>query len=459
MKRIIKRNSILKYQLSNFHSKYLIIGAGAGGMSVSGQLVNEGLVSDPKDITIIDPANTHYYQPGFTKIAGGVYNFPYTNDIVEYNIPTIAKNYSYFPHKALQIIPEQNKVHTDAGDLTYDNLIVASGLELNYDAIPGLVDLLEDPNENVVSIYNWKYAQKTLVKKMCFEGGVAVFTQPSAPIKCAGAPQKIVYLCDDYWKKKNIKADIHFMTPLPQIFGIKYYSDALEKIADSKGITRHYKHVLTSIKNKHTAVFKNPETGELKDYYFDFLHVVPPMRAPELLRNSSSVCDSTSFLDVDQTMRHVKYRNIWGIGDSTNLPNAKTAAAVFSQAPVLVANMKENSNKHKYSGYSACPLFVGNKQLMLAEFKIYKDDKGNVITETDETFLKGTQTRPSYHYYLLTWSLGYLYNLSLKGLWFGRNTIINPINKRGIYEVGAIFGVIFLGLYAYWKSKQCKCRH
>ena len=436
-----------------FHSKFLIIGAGTGGLSVAGQLFQEGLVSDRKDITIVDSEQIHYYQPGFTKVGGGVYPY-HAGSLVEYEIPKITGDYTLFPHKALQVIPEQNKVTTNAGDMTYDTLILSPGLEVNYGAIPGLEDLLENEDENVVSIYKYKYALKTARKRVDFKGGAAYFTQPSAPIKCAGAPQKIMYLSDAYWKNNGIIADCHFMTPLPSIFGVKYYSDALEKIADEKKLIRHYKQVLTSFKNNHVATFKNPDNGELTDYNFDFIHVVPPMRAPELLRNSPSICDSTSFVDVDSSLRHTKYPNIWAIGDCTNLPNAKTAAAIFSQSPVLVANLKENSTDHKYGGYSACPLFLGNHELMLAEFKIYKNDKGVVVTEPDETFAKGGQTRPGVHYYWLTWTLGHLYNISLKGKWFGKNSLINPISKKGLNEVIIISLLISFGCYILAKKRS-----
>ncbi len=432
---------------SSFHSKFLIIGGGTGGLSVAGQLYDEGLVRDKKDITIVDNASHHYYQPGFTKVAGGIYS-PSSVSLYQYNMHNITSEYILFPHKALQVIPENNKVTTEAGDLTYDTLILSAGLEVNLGGITGLEELLEDEHSNVTTIYKWPYPLKTLRLKQQFKGGISHFTQPPAPIKCAGAPQKIVYLCDSYWKQNNIKSDVHFHTPLGAIFGIPYYSDALEKIADEKKIIRHYKSVLTSFKDSHTAIFKETETGKLVDYKFDFLHVTPPMRAPELLRNSPSINDAFGFVDVDATLRHKKYQNIYAIGDCNNLPNAKTAAAIFSQAPVLVANLKSNSSKYKYEGYSACPLFIGDRKLMLAEFKIYKDENGNTVTKPDETFIKNGQTKPSFHFYLLTYSLGYLYHFALKGKWFGKCAIINPINYRGAYEIGfIIIGLIGVGYF------------
>lgn len=430
-----------------FHSKFLIIGAGTGGLGVAAQLVNRDVVSNPKDITILDPSLIHYYQPGFTKVGGGVYPSN-AGSLIEYDTALLTQKYNFLNKEAKQVLPTQNKVITSSGEeLTYDTLILSPGLDVNFSAIPGLVDLLEDNNSNVVSVYNYKYAKKTALKRELFKGGKALFTQPTAPIKCAGAPQKLLYLSDAYWKERRVRADCHFFTPLPTIFGIKYYSDALEPIADEKKITRHYKHVLTSFKNGSTATFKSLESGNFVDFNFDFIHVVPPMNAPLLLKNSPEILDSTGFVDVDATLRHTKFENIYAIGDCNNLPNAKTAAAVFSQAPVLVANIKDKTNKHRYDGYSACPIFLGNKQLMLAEFSIVKDAQGQTVTKPDETFLAGKQTKPSTFFYYLTYSLGYFYHLALAGKWFGKCTIVCPISKKGLVEVVLIVAAASAGAF------------
>lgn len=453
--RITKNLNIQGLSKRAFHSQYLIIGAGTGGLSVAGQLLVEKVVSDPKQITIIDNAQIHYYQPGFTKLGGGIYNSN-SGSLIEYKIPNIASKYNYHDLKAQEIIASQNKVITDKTELTYDNLIIAPGLEVNVAGIPGLEDLLEDNHSNVVSIYKHKYALKTAQKRDSFTGGRALFTQPPAPIKCAGAPQKAMYMMDDAWKRRNLKTDIHFFTPLPQIFGIKYYSDALEVIADKKGLKRHYKTVLCGFKNDKTAQFKNLDSGEITDEHFSFIHVVPPMRAPEILRNSSEIVDGTGFVDIDSTMRHRKYPNVWAIGDCVNLPNAKTAASVFSQAPVLVANLKSNSNTHHYDGYAACPIFMGENKLMLAEFNIYNGSDGKPITEPAETFFKGNQTVPSALFYRLTVLLGSLYNISHSGKWYGKYGFINPISKAGQKEVLVLITLGFLALY--WISKKtCGC--
>jgi len=290
---------------------------------------------------------------------------------------------------------------------------------------------MEDPTKMVSTIYDFELSKKVAWMRKNFKGGRALFTQPPAPLKCGGAPQKIVYLCEDYWKKNEIKADLHFFTPLPQIFGVAYYSKPLTEIALKKGITPHYTSQLISISDG-VATFKNTVTNEIFEEKFDFLHAIPHLSAPNYLIGSP-VSNAAGFVDVDRNMRHKKYQNVWAIGDCVALPNAKTAAAAYSEAPVLVHNLKnqlEKENESKptalYDGYSACPLYITKGTLLLAEFKEFNNEKGELVRDTDESFQPGQQTKPTRFYYWMTYACTYMYRVGIKGYWFGKNTIIKP---------------------------------
>jgi NADPH-dependent 2,4-dienoyl-CoA reductase/sulfur reductase-like enzyme len=262
-----------------------------------------------------------------------------------------------------------------------------------------------------------------------FKGGRALFTQPPPPIKCGGAPQKIAYLCDDYWKSNNIKADVHFFTPLPQMFAIKYYSDSLTEIVNKKNIHPHYTSVLTSVRDG-VATFKNTTDGSVFEEQFDFLHAVPLLSTPSFLKNSP-VANPSGFVTIDATMRHKKYPNVWAIGDCADLPNAKTAAAIFSQSPVLVNNLEMvlangKGDMKKYDGYSSCPLYLSKGELLLAEFKEYYDENGNLVRENDESFHPGKQYIPRQLYYWIAVAFTKIYPYGLKGKWFGKTSIFRP---------------------------------
>jgi NADPH-dependent 2,4-dienoyl-CoA reductase/sulfur reductase-like enzyme len=304
---------------------------------------------------------------------------------------------------------------------------------------------MDNESKFVSTIYDPKYAMKTKWMRENFKGGKALFTQPPAPIKCGGAPQKIAYLCDDYWKKHNVKADIHFYTPLPTMFAVKYYSYTLEKIVKEKGINSHYNCVLTSVRDG-VATFKNNSDGKVFEETFDFLHSVPLMATPKFL-HGSPISNPSGFVTIDSTMRHKKYTNVWAIGDCIDLPNAKTAAAIFSQAPVLVHNLQSALTNKKqdvanYDGYSSCPIYLSKGKLLLCEFKDYLDEKGNLVKELDESFHPGQQNNPRSLYYYIACLFTNIYSHSLKGRWFGKNSLVKPqfgnpnaLNIRQYYKL------------------------
>jgi hypothetical protein len=308
---------------------------------------------------------------------------------------------------------------------------------------------MEDPSKMVGTIYDYELAKKVSYMRKNFKGGRALFTQPPAPLKCGGAPQKIVYLCEDYWKKHGIKADIHFYTPLSQIFGVTYYSEALTEIALKKGVTLHYTTELIKVVDG-VATFKNNSNGTIFEEKFDFLHAIPHLGAPQYLIGSS-VSNPAGFVEVDRTMRHKKYHNVWALGDCVALPNAKTAAAAYSEAPILVHNLKNQLEKTSkpfalYDGYSACPLYITKGTLLLAEFAEYNDENGKLVKGIDESFHPGKQNKPTRFYYWMTYACTYLYRLGITGHWYGKKSIFRPTFKPDEVDIRKFYKyLIYLG--------------
>lgn len=231
--------------------------------------------------------------------------------------------------------PEQNTVVCENGEeFTYDELIVGTGLRLQYEKIEGLKQALDDPTSSVATIYQLNYAEKVARLGEKLISGKAIFTEPSLPIKCAGAPQKILYLWADKWRQQNLPIDIEFFKTNAVMFGVPKYSQTLTAVAADYNIKTTFKAPLIKVKGNE-ATFQNIDTKELIVKKFDFLHVVPPMGAHSYIAESG-IADASGYLDCHKhTMRHNKYPNIWGIGDCTSNPNSKTAAAAFSQTEVL----------------------------------------------------------------------------------------------------------------------------
>ncbi|XP_046398746.1 sulfide:quinone oxidoreductase, mitochondrial [Ischnura elegans] len=357
--------------LNKKHScKLLIVGGGSGGCSVGAKYASK---LGKGNVIIIEPSEKHYYQPMFTLIGGGMKTLENSCRPTKSVLP---KNAVWLKDYVVKFDPAKNQVMLKGGDtVEYEFMVTAIGLQLNFNAVEGLVDALKTPG--VCSNYAPEYVTKTFEDLKKFKEGNAIFTFPNTPVKCAGAPQKIMYIAEHYFRKtgRRDKANIIYNTSLPVIFGVKKYACALNQLCDERGIKVNLRHNLIKVDPaKKEAVFENLDSpGSYMTLDYSLLHVSPPMSAPKVLQDCKELVDSTGFLDVSKdTLLHKKFDNIFGIGDCTNLPTSKTGAAVASQLRTLRLNldsrMKNEELTAKYLGYTSCPLVTGYNSCILAEF-------------------------------------------------------------------------------------------
>ena len=349
----------------------VIIGAGAGGIAVAASLKSR---KSDLSIAVIDPADVHYYQPGWTMVGGGIFQAEQTaktmGSLIPRGVKWIQAAVAAFEPKNNAVILEGCRV------VTYDRLVVCPGLKLDWAAVEGLEDTLG--RNGVTSNYRYDLAPYTWDLVNNLKEGRTLFTQPPMPIKCAGAPQKAMYLSGDTWFRngalKNI--DIQFMNAGGVLFGVKDYVPALMKYIDKYNADLNFFHTLTSVDGSaKKATFKvaKPDTeAETITVDFDMMHVCPPQTAPDFIR-VSPLADAAGWVDVDQaTLRHKSFDNIWSLGDVMNAPNAKTMAAVRKQAPAvadnIIADIKGGAPVAAYDGYGSCPLTVERGKIVLAEF-------------------------------------------------------------------------------------------
>lgn len=367
--------------------RVVVIGGGTGGIGVTAQLAKEGV----KNVTIIEPASSHYYQPAWTLVGAGLKTDKSTRKDMKDVIPS---NAVWVKKAAKTIKPDSNSIELEDGTVVdYDYLVISAGLTTKWDSIPGLKKALDDEmagkDTGVVSIYD--YAYSPFVYKH-FTGktrkGRCIFTMPNTPIKCPGAPQKIMWLFEEHAAIEGFRndVDIEFWVPGGAMFGVPKYAEFLGKEADRRNILRHFKTELVKVDGEHkVASFKDLSSGEVTEEKYDMLHVAPPMGAPVFLKNSPSLVNAAGFVDVHKnTLQSNNHKNVFALGDCTSTPNSKSAAAITSQAPVVVHNlvktMKSNGKDEldgQYYGYGSCPLVLGKNRALLAEFSY--DGK---ITET-----------------------------------------------------------------------------
>ena len=355
----------------------VVVGGGSAGLSVAAMLLNH---NSNLDICIIDKAEKHYYQPLWTLVGAGVFPKEETERNQSDYIPdgcTWVKDY------VSSFDPDNNSVTTQGGEkIEYDYLVVTAGIQVNWDGIPGLKESVGKPGTGIVSNYSYDTVESTWETIKALKSGTAIFTHPSTPIKCGGAPMKIMFLAEDHWKKMGVNNNIKikFVKGGPGIFAVKKYADSLTKVADRKNIERVWSTDLINIDSVNKrATFKHMQTGEEWTESYDMMHVTPPMSAPDFIKNSPLAAES-GWVDVDKdTTRHNKYQNVFSLGDNSSLPTSKTGAAIRKQAPVTVKNILAaiagNPVDTVYDGYTSCPLVTGYGSLILAEFDYDKKPK------------------------------------------------------------------------------------
>lgn len=350
----------------------VIIGGGAAGIAVAASLRAR---KPDLDIAIIDPADIHYYQPGWTMVGGGIFSPETTARTMGSLIPAGVR---WIKAAVAAFEPDKNIVILDGCRIVkYGQLVVTPGLKLNWAGIEGLTETLG--RNGVTSNYRYDLAPYTWELVQGLKSGRAVFTQPPMPIKCAGAPQKAMYLSADHWFRTGHLNDIEidFFNAGPVLFGVKEYVPALMEYIEKYRVNLHFQNRLTRVDGeKKTAWFTKANadgTTEVVETGFDMIHVVPPQIAPDFVR-VSALADAAGWVDVDPaTLRHKTFPGIYALGDVTNAPNAKTAAAARKQAPVVAHNLLHDAGMISgsdvaYDGYGSCPLTVERGKIVLAEF-------------------------------------------------------------------------------------------
>jgi sulfide:quinone oxidoreductase len=350
----------------------VLVGGGSAGITTAAHLVKQ-LRKEKLNarILIIDPAENHYYQPIWTLVGAGVYPKEVSTRKERDLIPS---GVIWLQEAVSEFIPHMNEVRTKQGArVSYRYLVVCTGLKLDWEKIPGLAESVG--KNGVCSNYSYETVESTWKNIREFTGGTAIFTQPLPPIKCGGAPQKIMYLADSYFRKSGVrkKSDVVFCSAAGTIFSVKKYADTLNKVLQRKEIVTRYKHNLIALRTDvKEAVFKNLDTNEEVIMHYDMIHVTPPQSPCDFVRNSP-LANKEGWVEVDkEKLQHVRYPNVFALGDASNLPTSKTGAAVRKQAPVvaqnLVAEMKKQPLTSTYNGYTSCPLVTGYNSLVMAEF-------------------------------------------------------------------------------------------
>ena len=405
----------------SLNHEVVIIGGGSAGIATASSMLKR---RPSLDIAIVEPSEDHYYQPGWTMVGGGVFDAPATRRTTASVMPKQAK---WLKQAAASFQPESNQVTlADGTTITYRVLIVAPGIRLAWEKIDGLEETLG--KNGVTSNYRYDLAPYTWELVRNLKSGRAIFSQPPMPIKCAGAPQKAMYLSCDAWLERGLLGDIdvEFRNAGGVLFGVKEYVPALMEYVEKYGIDLKLNQTLAAVDGPaKKAVFKT-EAGE-ETVEFDMLHAVPPQVAPQFVADSPLANAESGFVDVNKlTLQHVRYPNVFGLGDAGSTPNAKTMAAARKQAPIVAVNALTQLDAKQpvadYDGYGSCPLTVERGKIVLAEFGY----DGKLLPSFPKWLIDGTRPRK------LSWLLKFeaLPWIYWNGMLKGHEWLAKPQMKR-----------------------------
>lgn len=348
----------------------VVIGGGNAGVSLAARLERYGV----KDVALVEPKDHHLYQPLFSHIAGGRAS---AKEAVRSQESVIPKGVTWIRDSAVDVDANANTVTLGSGStVAYGQLVVCPGLQYDWDAVPGLAEAVHSPHG--ASHYEFELASKAWTLLSGLTSGTAVFTMPAGPIKCGGASQKPMYLACDYWREQGVldKIRVVMVQPYPTVFGVPEVDRELDRKIAEYGIELWTNSELVSVDaGRQTATIRNVETGVEDQLHYDVLNGVPPQSAPDWLKATDlpAAGDKGGFVEVDrQTLRHLRYPNVWSLGDAAATTNSKAGGALRKQTKVLARNLvaarKGKPLPAKYNGYSVCPFTVSRDTVVFAEF-------------------------------------------------------------------------------------------
>ncbi|MBN2647548.1 MAG: NAD(P)/FAD-dependent oxidoreductase [Thiotrichales bacterium] len=363
--------------------KIVIVGSGSAGISIANRLAD---ALPNGQIVIIDKREPHYYWPGLTLVATGVWPkadvLPGSNESF---LPK-GKNISFMKTLVSAFEPEKKQLQTEDGQtVSYDYLVVATGIEYNYEAIDGM-DIERIGQKGLTSVYHSPdkaEASWGAIRDFSEKGGNGIFTLPATPIRCAGAPLKMTFLTLDRLKQNGgfDKGQMNFYSATGGVFGLPWFNQfVLDRFAENKMDVKLKTPLKAVDIDAQKATFGSAE-GESFTVEYDLLHVVPPMRAPKVVRESDLAWKEGGFagwLAVDKnTLQHNSYPEVFGCGDVNGTPLGKTAATVKMSVPIVVSNLLSVINgkepEASFNGYTSCPLITQIGSAMLIEFDYEKN--------------------------------------------------------------------------------------
>ncbi len=345
----------------------IIIGAGTAGTMMANKL-NHELDGRQWQITIIDRDDTHYYQPGFLFIPFGIYQ---PEDVVKTRKEFLPSEVSFLIDEVDVIEGKENRIRLKSGkNMTYDVLIIATGVETVPKETPGLKEELW--YKDIFDFYTYEGAVKLADKLKGWEGGKLVINLAETQIKCPVAPLEFAFLADAYFIEKGMrdKVDIKYVTPLSGAFTKPKATEMLNSLMTEKHIGVVPDFYLASVDNKNKVIV----SYDGLEVPFDLLISIPVNKGDRVIeRSGMGDDDGLNFVPTDkETLQSKKFKNIFVIGDTSNVPASKAGSVAHFEAEILTENVmsfiKNEPMMATFDGHANCFIETGYGKAALIDF-------------------------------------------------------------------------------------------
>ncbi len=380
-------NNLLSRPASHKKARIVIAGGGTAGIIAAARARRS---APNAQIVLISPNELHLYQSGQLFVAAGLEK---EQKYLRKSVDLLPENVTWLKEKVISFDPKHNTLKTEkSGEVFYDILIVALGGEYDYSAIEGLsADMIGKKeiasvylNDTIKGTARGAKSTNAVFDKMLHSAKFAkkplrvLFTEPNTPVKGAGTSLSLLFLYNSFLKKIFANKNVHFtfVTADTKLLSLKSFDEVLRKeVNKHKNIDIVYEHDIIAIdSDKKRAYFKNRD--EKKEFEYDYIHIVPPLKAVKAIRESSLAIlkgSQKGWMEVDEkTLRHKIYENVFGIGDIVGLGDKKSGAAAQHQGIILQDNiaaaLEGDKLKYSYDGYTASPIVTSYGKVLLAEY-------------------------------------------------------------------------------------------
>jgi sulfide:quinone oxidoreductase len=357
----------------------VVIGGGNAGISLAARLVRDGC----RDVALVDPAEVHHYRPLLSYVAGGMAAL---EDLRRPQRDVVPDGVRWYRDRVVGVDAQRSTVRlAGGGELTYADLAVCPGSEVDWDAIPGSRDAMTTPAAS--TSYLPEHAADTWTMLSGLREGRAVFAIADRYVPCAPVGLKPLFLAADHWRRAGVldRIAIELLVEGDALAPQAQADRQLREAAAGYGVRVRTGVRLAAVDPTARTVevlpARRPDGEGTPDdgaparerVPYDALYLAPPHRAPAWVAASGlGTDDSDGFVAVDpRTLQHEVHPRVWGLGDAAAVDALPSGGALRKQVPVVAENIaarRTGRPMRHYSGYSVAPVTTSRRRLLLGEF-------------------------------------------------------------------------------------------